>query len=67
MQLSLVAFIVAGALFLPGIVQAANSQQDRMKDCSVQAEGMAGPALDGLSTKKSAASAVMMPQVSVMP
>ena len=38
-----VAFIVASALALaPGAGHAANSQQERMKDCNAQAAGMTG-------------------------
>jgi psiF repeat len=43
MRLSVLIF--AGALaLLPGIGQAANSQQERMKDCNAQASGMTGAA-----------------------
>ena len=45
MRLSLAALVIAGAFaIMPGIGQAANSQQDRMKDCNAQAEGLTGPA-----------------------
>jgi psiF repeat len=41
MRLYLAAFIVASALAtVPGIGQAANPQQDRMKACNAQAAGM---------------------------
>lgn len=41
----LTALILASAFaMVPGISQAANSQQDRMKDCNAQAEGMTGSA-----------------------
>ena len=45
MRLSLAPFIVAVAIaVLPGTGQAANSQQERMKDCNAQASGMTGDA-----------------------
>jgi hypothetical protein len=43
MRHTLAALILIGTLVpLPGIGHAANSQQDRMKDCNAQAEGMRG-------------------------
>jgi hypothetical protein len=45
MRHTLAALILIGTLVpLPGIGHAANSQQDRMKDCNAQAEGMSGSA-----------------------
>ena len=44
MRRFLASLIVFGALFVPGVGNAANSQQERMKDCNAQAEGMTGPA-----------------------
>jgi hypothetical protein len=41
----LVALVLAASVALaPNAGQAANSQQDRMKDCNAQAEGMTGSA-----------------------